>query len=195
VAKMEAGIYMHAGQAVVQFALCCDEGCHYAIKFFLDRASFEVEAALYAAAFPHIRDMVAHNSGSVRAASTCKFDLAGTRTAGTAYGSGSVRVAGDSKQPGDAAFMDSEGNKSALRQPVMPEMVARLLPQVEAVYGGVEGCLVDPRGEPLPPCIVMEKGECLQDWCDRAEPDRFAAIAVRSNIDIMALVTANCCHA
>eukprot|EP00892_Ulva_mutabilis_P000976 jgi/Ulvmu1/1087/UM106_0003.1 len=37
-------------------------------------------------------------------------------------------------------------------------------------------------GKPLPPCIVMEKGESLQDWSERAEPDLFTSLAVLSNI-------------
>ena len=58
----------------------------------------------------------------------------------------------------------------------MPDAAARFLPQVEAVCDDA----VDPRGRPLPPCIVMEKGESLQEWSNRAEPDVFASLAVRS---------------
>eukprot|EP00892_Ulva_mutabilis_P004151 jgi/Ulvmu1/2107/UM125_0011.1 len=62
------------------------------------------------------------------------------------------------------------------------DVAGRFLPQVEAVCGeGVSG-LVDPNGAPLPPCIVMEKGESLHDWSERAEPDLFASLAVLSNI-------------
>ena len=56
----------------------------------------------------------------------------------------------------------------------MPDAAARFLPQVEAVCDDA----VDPRGRPLPPCIVMEKGESLQDWSNRAEPDLFTSLAV-----------------
>ena len=55
---------------------------------------------------------------------------------------------------------------------------ARFLPQVEAVCDELASGLEDPRGHPLPPCIVMEKGESLQDWSDRAEPDLFTSLAV-----------------
>ena len=58
----------------------------------------------------------------------------------------------------------------------MPDAAAKFLPQVEAVCDDA----VDPRGRPLPPCIVMEKGESLQDWSNRAEPDVFASLAVCS---------------
>jgi serine/threonine protein kinase len=50
--------------------------------------------------------------------------------------------------------------------------------QVEALRDGVMGELVDPKGRRLPPCIVMERGESLQEWTHRAEPDMFTALAV-----------------
>ena len=45
---------------------------------------------------------------------------------------------------------------------------------------GGGGDLVDPRGNALPPCIVMERGESLQEWSDRAEPDLFTSLSVRT---------------
>ena len=57
--------------------------------------------------------------------------------------------------------------------------VARFLPQVEAVYDSPTKGLQDPEGRSLPPCIVMEKGESLQDWSDRAKPDFLTAVGVR----------------
>ena len=56
----------------------------------------------------------------------------------------------------------------------MPDTAAKFLPQVEVVCEDPE----DPLGRPLPPCIVMERGESLQDWSDRAEPDLFTSLAV-----------------
>eukprot|EP00892_Ulva_mutabilis_P006269 jgi/Ulvmu1/4013/UM188_0003.1 len=64
----------------------------------------------------------------------------------------------------------------------LPEAAAKFLPQVEAVCDGKEAALRDPRRRPLPPCIVMEKGESLQDWSDRAEPDLFTTLAVLSHV-------------
>ena len=52
---------------------------------------------------------------------------------------------------------------------------ARFLPKVEAVSDSG----LDARGRLLPPCIVMEKGESLHDWSDRAQPDLFTALSVR----------------
>ena len=54
---------------------------------------------------------------------------------------------------------------------------ARFLPQVEGVYDIPAPLLEDPCGAALPPCIVLEKGESLQDWSDRAEPDLFTSLA------------------
>ena len=51
----------------------------------------------------------------------------------------------------------------------------RFMPRVEFV----RDCGSDRHGDPLPPCIVMEKGESLQEWCNRADPDVFASVAVR----------------
>jgi hypothetical protein len=50
--------------------------------------------------------------------------------------------------------------------------------QVEALRDGVTGDLVDSKGRALPPCIVMERGESLQEWANRAEPDLFTSLAV-----------------
>ena len=58
--------------------------------------------------------------------------------------------------------------------PQMSQAAAKFLPRIEAVCDDA----VDPRGRLLPPCIVMEKGESLQDWSNRAEPDLFASLAV-----------------
>ena len=73
----------------------------------------------------------------------------------------------------------------------------RFLPHVEAVCDSAEAGLVDPRKEPLPPCIVMERGESLQEWCDRAEPDRFTTFAVRTppgSMQVQSERGSYCCH-
>ena len=125
---------------MVQFAQCPHDRCEFAIKFFLDRASFLTEAALYATAFPHLRDNIFRE---------------------------------------DAASSDAPASSGNVRTAPVSDAVARFLPQVEAVCDGAAGGLEDPRGRPLPPCIVMERGESLQDLCDRAEPDVFTVFSVR----------------
>ena len=75
----------------------------------------------------------------------------------------------------DAASHRAESGAAAVS---LSQVAARFLPQVEAVCDGSAGGLEDPRGRWLPPCIVMEKGESLHDWSDRAEPDLFTSLAV-----------------
>eukprot|EP00892_Ulva_mutabilis_P000987 jgi/Ulvmu1/1088/UM106_0004.1 len=58
----------------------------------------------------------------------------------------------------------------------------RIAPPVAAICDAGTPGLRDPEGEPLPPCIVMERGESLQDWSERAVPDLFTSLAVLSNI-------------
>ena len=56
------------------------------------------------------------------------------------------------------------------------------LPQLRTIAGapGYEAGIVDREGNALLPCIVMEKAESLHDWSDRAQPDLFTAMAVRT---------------
>lgn len=55
-----------------------------------------------------------------------------------------------------------------------------LLPKIEDVYDptGAPGRLLDRNGQPLPPCMVMERGESLNEWSRRAKPDVFQSVAV-----------------
>lgn len=52
------------------------------------------------------------------------------------------------------------------------------LVQVRNVEANTDGVHVDARGHPLPPCIVMERGESLDIWAARAKPDRSQAFTV-----------------
>ena len=45
--------------------------------------------------------------------------------------------------------------------------------------GNADQSIRDPQGHPLPPCIVMERGESLDIWAERAKPDRSMAFTVR----------------
>ena len=53
------------------------------------------------------------------------------------------------------------------------------LPQVRNVESNADKSIKDPQGNPLPPCIVMERGESLDIWSERAKPDRSQAFMVR----------------
>eukprot|EP00892_Ulva_mutabilis_P002882 jgi/Ulvmu1/12595/UM092_0025.1 len=56
------------------------------------------------------------------------------------------------------------------------------LPKLQALIDNAEGEIVDPHGAPMPPCIVMEKGEALDVWCDRRKPDLGQAYVVIQHI-------------
>lgn len=51
--------------------------------------------------------------------------------------------------------------------------------QVRSIVDNENGEVVDPDGHPLPPCIVMERGESLDLWSRRNAPDRAQAFTVR----------------
>ena len=50
--------------------------------------------------------------------------------------------------------------------------------QVRNVEGNADNTIRDPMDNPLPPCIVMERGESLDLWAERAQPDRSMAFTV-----------------
>ena len=58
---------------------------------------------------------------------------------------------------------------------------AKFLPRVELSVG-LHGGLMDPKGMPLPPCVVMEKGESLLEWWAHIEQSPHAAQRVRLSI-------------
>ena len=72
-------------------------------------------------------------------------------------------------------------SNSAYTNSFLPEAVARFLPQVEAIHDEADERVDPARGRPLPPCIVMEKGESLFDCSGRAAIDLFTKLAVRAS--------------
>ena len=52
------------------------------------------------------------------------------------------------------------------------------VPQVRNVEGNADKSITDPQGSPLPPCIMMERGESLDIWSECAKPDRSQAFMV-----------------
>jgi hypothetical protein len=52
---------------VVQFARGVRDGREYAVKFFLDIESFYAEAALYVAAFPHLKEWLSERATTAMA--------------------------------------------------------------------------------------------------------------------------------
>jgi hypothetical protein len=49
---------------------------------------------------------------------------------------------------------------------------------LRAIVDNTDDSVVDPSGHPLPPCIVMERGESLDLWSERAKPDRMQSFSV-----------------
>lgn len=60
-----------------------------------------------------------------------------------------------------------EQEKKLYVDPNLP--LGRFLPNLRMVVDSPEGGFVDGRGNPMPPCIVMEKGEALDVWVKRGE--------------------------
>ena len=69
----------------------------------------------------------------------------------------------------------------AERQLYETKLLGALLPKIEDVYDPAmsPSRLLDRFGRKLPPCIVMERGESLNEWSRRAKPDVFQSVAVR----------------
>lgn len=55
-----------------------------------------------------------------------------------------------------------------------------------------DGRVVDPAGHPLPPCIIMERGESLDIWSQRAKPDRMQSFSVRIPVPHLSIVNSLC---
>jgi hypothetical protein len=51
--------------------------------------------------------------------------------------------------------------------------------QVVDIVDNADGRILDQWGHHLPPCIVMDRGESLDIWSNRAKPDRTQAFSVR----------------
>ncbi|NJR43227.1 MAG: phosphotransferase [Akkermansiaceae bacterium] len=60
--------------------------------------------------------------------------------------------------------------------------LGRFLPQLHTIVDGADGNVVkDAFGRPLPPCIVMEKGEALDVWIEKSGSlDMFTGLQVLS---------------
>ena len=53
--------------------------------------------------------------------------------------------------------------------------LGRFLPQVIASVPEAACSIQDPWGRSLPACMVMERGESLDMWMERAQPDKYMA--------------------
>eukprot|EP00892_Ulva_mutabilis_P008121 jgi/Ulvmu1/5681/UM024_0028.1 len=176
----------HGGQAVVQFVVDPKDGREFAVKFFLQEKAFRAEAALYAASFPALRSHLSRGLLAAPPEPEANTALLPPPPPTTAH-----HRAAHAKPPIDSQAASSDATETTLNSTPcvasetwvvdsanLPQTPATFLPQLEAVCDDA----VDLRGRRLPPCIVMEKGESLQDWSNRAEPDLFTSLAVLSNV-------------
>ena len=58
--------------------------------------------------------------------------------------------------------------------------LGKLLPRLEGIIDNKDGNLLDPSGNKLPPCLIMERRESLDEWSRRRKPDMWAAMPVRA---------------
>ena len=54
------------------------------------------------------------------------------------------------------------------------------LPKLHTIIANEAGSFTDPWGHPMPPCIVMERGEPLDVWSHRSSPYKTMAYVVRT---------------
>lgn len=60
--------------------------------------------------------------------------------------------------------------------------LGKLLPRLEAMVDNADGSVQDAKGHPLPPFVIMERGESLDEWSRRRKPDMWAAMPVRPTL-------------
>eukprot|EP00892_Ulva_mutabilis_P008922 jgi/Ulvmu1/6401/UM003_0029.1 len=99
-------------------------------------------------------------------------------------GQGMVQFARDLRDDREYAIKLFVSRKAFDSETVLygDEVLRELLPKIEVMSdneGGQEG---DAHNTPLPPFIVMEKGEALDEWSRRAKPDMFQSVAMLANI-------------
>jgi hypothetical protein len=58
--------------------------------------------------------------------------------------------------------------------------LGKLIPGIKHINRNDDRSFADIHGIPLPPCIVMEKGESFDHYSERAKPDIFGSIMVRA---------------
>jgi hypothetical protein len=61
-----------------------------------------------------------------------------------------------------------------------PEELRKFMPVMLGVQSNVDGSIQDPHGNPLPPCIVMEKGISLRDRVNAPTANTFTKAQART---------------
>jgi Protein kinase domain len=57
-----------------------------------------------------------------------------------------------------------------------------ILPPVHCLKDNADGSIKDARGQPLPPFVVIEKGEALNEWAKRRAPDFPTSLTVLCHV-------------
>jgi Protein kinase domain len=57
-----------------------------------------------------------------------------------------------------------------------------ILPPVHCLQDNADGSIKDARGQPLPPFVVIEKGEALNEWAKRRAPDFPTSLTVLCHV-------------
>lgn len=89
-----------------------------------------------------------------------------------------VRDVNDGRQYALKFFL-SQPAFEAERRIYSDSPLGKLLPQLDAVRDNRDCALRDAEGCPLPPFVVMERGESLDEWARRRKPDMWEAMPVR----------------
>lgn len=149
-----------AGQAVVQMARNPLNGLDYAIKFFISNNAFDSEKELYndkssplGKFLPQVHVQDVH----------CCLALERLLLFN--------RLSVLKEFLGVQNSQWSNSNHSKFKQAVSAL-------QVRDIVSNDDCSVMDPAGNCLPPCIVMERGESLDIWSARARPDRWQAFTV-----------------
>ena len=95
-----------------------------------------------------------------------------------------VQFARGAKDPGQYAlkFFLSDFDFRSERAVYTDSPLGKLLPRHYGIYENVDGVLRDRRGYKLPACIVMERGESLDEWSKRKKPDVWGAMPVSPSL-------------
>ena len=147
----------HAGQSVVQMSNYQHGGLEYAIKFYVSRAAFDAECALYS------QRNTAHVTELAQFLPQVCFNLYLYSLVVTAVAFLELCIAEAATQ------MRMESDACVTHSTAL---------QVRNVEDNADKRIKDLMGHPLPPCIVMERGESLNIWAQRAQPDRAQAFMV-----------------
>ena len=144
---------------MVQFAKSRYDPFQYALKFYLDLHQFHTEAALLSES--------QRSTATAPTSSRRKTPDPNVRDTHHMHGAASAHA----RQPQGRARPGQETHRS-------------FLPHVVGVYPIHTAALTGPQGQRLPPCVVMQRGEPLQEWMGRSVSEWGGARTVRVHFQL-----------